>query len=80
MVYLCCVLDGEEFIQETFHMSKALVGRFWEEFAPCYFGTDRSLKDIEEEIRPFAGLKTLIIERDAKCPMSEFRAALESVL
>lgn len=80
MVYLCCVLDDEDFIRETFHMSKALAGRFWEEFAPCYFGTDRSLKDIEEEIRPFAGLKTLIIERDMGRPMPIFRAALESIL
>ena len=80
MVYLCCVLSGEDFIRETFHMPKALSRRFWEEFAPCYFGTDRPLKDIEEEIRPFAGLKTIIIERDTKCPMPEFRAALGSVL
>ena len=80
MVYLCCVLSGEDFIREIFHMSKSLAGRFWEEFASCYFGADRPLKDIEEEIRPFAGLKTLIVERDTKCPMPEFRAALESVL
>ena len=80
MVYLCCILDGEDFIRETFHMSKALAQRFWEEFAPVYFGTDRSLKDIEEEIRPFAGLKTLIIERDMCQPMPIFRAALSSIL
>lgn len=80
MVYLCCCLDGEDFIRETFHMSKALAGEFWEYFAPEYFGKDRPLKDIEEEIRPFAGLKTLIIERDANCPMPEFRAALTSIL
>ena len=80
MVYLCCVLDDEEFIRETFHMSKQLAGRFWEEFAPCYFGADRPLKDIEDEIRPFAGLKTIIIERDMGRPMPVFRAALKSVL
>ena len=80
MVYLCTVLDREEFIQETFHMSKALAVRFWEAFAPVYFGSDRPLKDIEEEIAPYAGLKTLIVERDAKQPMPEFRAALVSVL
>ena len=80
MVYLCCVLDDEDFIRETFHMSKALAMRFWEEFAPVYFGADRSLRDIEEEIRPFAGLKTLIIERDMRQPMPIFRAALSSIL
>ncbi len=35
---------------------------------------------LEDEIAPYAGLKTLIIERDTKCPMPEFRAALASVL
>lgn len=80
MVYLCCCLDGEDFIRETFHMSKALAGEFWEYFAPEYFGKDRPLRDIEEEIRPYAGLKTLIIERDCNCPMPEFRAALTSIL
>lgn len=80
MVYLCCCLNGEDFIQETFHMSKALALRFWQEFAPCYFGSDRSLKDIEEEIRPYAGLKTIIIERDTCRPMPEFREALSGIL
>lgn len=80
MVYLCCNLSGEDFIKETFHMPKALAGKFWEHFAHAYFGSDRPLKDIEEEIMPFAGLKTLIVERDTLCPMPEFRIALKSIL
>ena len=80
MVYLCCYLSGEEFIKETFHMPKSLAKRFWDEFAPVYFGKDRPLKDIEEEVRPYAGLKTLIVERDCGQPMPEFRAALSSIL
>ena len=80
MVYLCCCLSKESFIRETFHMDKATAFRFWEHFAPAYFGKERSLKEIETQIRPFAGLKTLIIERDTKRPMPEFRAALEKIL
>ena len=80
MPYLCCCLDDESFIQETFHMSKALALKFWEYFAPAYFGKDIPLKEIEELIRPYAGLKTLIIERDVKQPMPIFRAALASIL
>ena len=80
MVYLCCCLSGEDFIQETFHMPKSLAKRFWEEFALAYFGKDRPLREIEEEIRPYAGLKTIIVERDTNCPMPEFRAALTSIL
>ena len=80
MVYLCCVLSDESFIRETFHMEKATAIQFWEHFAPAYFGNSLSIKEIEKEIRPFAGLKTLIVERDTKRPMPEMRAALEGIL
>ena len=80
MVYLCCCISDEAFIRETFHMPKSLSVRFWEEFAPAYFGPDRPLKNIEEEIRPYAGLKTLIVERDTKCPMPNMRACLKGII
>jgi uncharacterized protein (TIGR02172 family) len=80
MVYLCCVLSDEAFIKETFHMDKATSIKFWECFAPAYFGRDRSLSDIEAEILPFAGLKTLVVERDTRCPMPELRIGLTNIL
>ncbi|MBR4756471.1 MAG: phosphotransferase [Bacteroidales bacterium] len=80
MVYLCCCLSGEDFIRETFHMPKSLAIEFWNNFVPEYFRKGIPLEDIEEMIRPYAGLKTLIVERDSNCPMPEFRAALKSVL
>jgi hypothetical protein len=80
MVYLCCYLSDENFIRETFHMPKPLAMRFWDCFVPVYFGEGVSLKEIEEQILPFAGLKTLIIERNTGCPMPEFREALRSIL
>ena len=80
MVYLCCCLSDEAFIKEAFHMPKALAIRFWECFAPAYFGEGIPLKEIEEMISPFAGLKTLIVERDTKRPMPELRVALKSIL
>ena len=80
MVYLSCKLSHEDFIRETFHMEKATSIRFWEAFAPAYFGKNHTLNEIEKKILPFAGLKTLIIERDTHCPMPEFRAALEGIL
>ena len=80
MVYLCCNLSPEPFIKEVFHMPKSLAIEFWRQFVPAYFGTDRPLKEIEEQIRPYAGLKTLIIERDMGSPQPVFREALSSVL
>lgn len=80
MVYLCCNLSGEDFIKETFHMPKSLAREFWLKFVPVYFGEDTPVDEIDEMIRPYAGLKTLIVERDSNCPMPEFRAALSSIL
>jgi uncharacterized protein (TIGR02172 family) len=80
MVYLCCVLSEESFIMDTFHMTKALAVRFWELFAPAYFGSDRPLKSIEEELLPYAGLKNLLIERDLHAIKPELRVALNPIL
>ena len=80
MVYLCCCVSEEAFIQEVFHMPKSLAIQFWECFAPVYFGTDRPLKEINEEVIPYAGLKTLIVERDTKRPMPEMRACLKGII
>ena len=80
MVYLCCCLSGEDFIKETFHMPKSLAIKFWECFVPEYFGQDIPLKEAVELVSPYAGLKTLIVERDTRCPMPEFRAALAPIL
>jgi len=80
MVYSTAYLSDPDFVREAFHMEPATAVRFWQAFAPVYFGTDRPLRDIEEEVRPFAGLKTIIIERDLGAPMPSFRAALRPVL
>lgn len=79
-VYLCCYLSSDEFIRETFHMPKTLAMKFWDNFAPVYFGAGIPLKEIEEQVRPYAGLKTLLIERDTRCPMPEFREPLAPIL
>jgi len=80
MTYLVIFLNSEKDLQEYYHMSKATAIRFWEAFAPVYFGKGRSLKDIEEEIMPFVGLKSLIVERDAKRPIPEIRASLKGII
>jgi len=80
MVYSTPYLSAPEFVREAFHMEPETALRFWQAFAPVYFGTDRPLRDIEAEVRPFAGLKTIIIERDMGCPMPSFREALKPIL
>lgn len=61
-------------------MPKSLAIRFWQFFAGEYFGPSIPLDEIEEMIRPFAGLKTLIVERDTRRPMPELREALSTII
>ncbi|MBQ3750436.1 MAG: TIGR02172 family protein [Bacteroidales bacterium] len=80
MVYLCCYLNEESWTRDVFHMSNATARRFWDAFAPEYFGPDADLGEIEKTVRIYAGLKTLIVERDTHRPMPEFRAMLEGTV
>ena len=77
MVYLTCKLNDEPFNKDAFHMDNTTSAAFWDAFVPAYFGPDADPAAVEREIRIYAGLKTLIVERDTRRPMPEFRAALE---
>ena len=80
MVYLCCKMNSDEWTREVFHMESETALAFWDAFVPAYFGPDVTPEEAERVIRPFAGLKTLIIERDTKCPKPEFREGLKEIL
>jgi len=38
------------------------------------------MEEVMKEVKIYAGLKTLIVERDTGRPMPEFRAMLEGVI
>lgn len=80
MVLLTCKLGSETFTKDVFHMDNTTAGLFWEAFAAEYFGPDVPLREIEEELLPFAGLKTLMIERDLGISKPEFRSVLEKTV
>ena len=80
MVYLCCCLNDEAWTQEQYHMSNATAARFWDAFAAEYFGPKANMDEVMREVKIYAGLKTLIVERDTGRPMPEFRAMLEGTI
>ena len=61
-------------------MSNATAAKFWDFFADEYFGKDADMDEVMKEVRIYAGLKTLIVERDTHCPMPQFRAMLEGTV
>jgi uncharacterized protein (TIGR02172 family) len=80
MVYLCCCLNDESWTMEVNHMTNATAARFWDGFAQEYFGKDADMDKVMTEVKIYAGLKTLIVQRDTKCPMPQFRAMLEGTI
>lgn len=79
MVLLCCCYDGSDFVREVFHMEPETAKEFWVYFAKEYFGEDADLDEIDKMLRPYAGLKVLIIERNAGVYFPEFHALLNDV-
>ena len=80
MVYLCACLNDESWTMEVNHMSNATAARFWDGFAREYFGPDADMDEVMKQVKIFAGLKTLMVERDTHCPMPQFRAMLEGTI
>ena len=80
MVYLCCCLNDEDWTMEVNHMSNATAARFWDAFALEYFGPEADMEAVMREVKIYAGLKTIIVERDTHRPMPQFRAMLEGTV
>ena len=90
MVYLCCCLNDESWTLQQYHITNATAAKFWEVFAQEYFltpdcpmagfGPEADMDEIMRQVKIYAGLKTLIIERDTHCPMPQFRAMLEGTV
>lgn len=80
MVYLCCCLNDESWTMEVNHMTNATAARFWDAFVLEYFGEDANMEEVMKQVKIYAGLKTIMIERDTHCPMPQFRAMLEGTI
>lgn len=80
MVLLTCLYDSDDFVEEVFHMKNETAHAFWRYFVPEYFGEDADPDEMEALVRPYAGLKTIIIERDGQKPFPEFRALLKGII
>lgn len=76
MVYICCCCSNDAFIRETFHMEPETAKKFWLYFVKEYFGEDSDIDEVTETIRPYAGLKLLIMERNCGFYMPEFHGLL----
>ena len=50
-------------IRELYHMDLSTAVRFWQAFLRAYFGEGPSLEELEEEIKPYAALRSLMVQQ-----------------
>lgn len=80
MVLLTCHYDGEDFLREAFHMGPDTADRFWHYFVKEYWGKDADPDEMDRKLKPFAGLMTLIIERNSGVHFPDFHKLLAEIL
>lgn len=80
MVVLCCCYDDEAFLREVFHMGPDTAYQFWIYFAKEYFGENADIDALSKQLRPYAGLKVLIIERNSGMHFPAFHKLLDEVM
>lgn len=79
MVLLCCCYDAETFVRDVFHMELATAREFWYWFVKEYFGPDADPDEWDRTLRPYAGLKVLIIERNVGMYFPQFHALFDEL-
>ena len=79
MLLLCCCYDDDDFVRNVFHMEPATAREFWYWFVKEYFGEDADPDEWSRTLRPYAGLKVLIIERNLGIAFPQFHALLSEI-
>ena len=80
MVLVCCKYSDPEFILNTFHLDMKTAGAFWHWFVKGYWGDDADPDEYEAMLKPYSGLKTLMIERNAGVRFPNFHSILEDTI
>ena len=78
MIHTCWLQEEEE--RELYHIGLDTSKAFWKAFVPAYFGPDASLEEVQAQLRPYAFLRILAIERTLGSPRMEIRPALYEII
>lgn len=79
MVLLTTMYEDVDFLKQAFHLTPDIASKFWHYFVKEYWGEDANEKEIEQMLRPFAGLKVLIIERDTQMFFPQYHELLKDI-
>lgn len=79
-VLFCCKFSDPGFILDVFHLNMEQASGFWDSFVKGYWGEDADPDRWESVIRPYAGLKTLLIQSIFDAPFPHYkRLLMESI-
>ncbi len=78
MLQACWIPD--DLSKELYHIDVATARAFWEAFVPEYFGPDVPLEEVEEQVRPYALLRTLVCESVIGEPLMETRQPIRAMI
>ena len=78
MVHTCWLQEEQE--RELYHIGLDTSKAFWKAFVPAYFGSDASLEEVEAQLRPYALLRVLVVERIIGAPHLEIRQELHKMI
>ena len=78
MVHTCWLSQEDE--RELYHIGLDTSKAFWKAFVPAYFGPDASLEEVEAQLRPYALLRVLVVERIIGAPHLEIRPELHKMI
>ena len=80
IIYRQTVQVPEEMEMELYHISKSLSVPFWEVFVKHYFGSDISIKEVEQQALPYAFLRILSLEPLLGRPSLDVRPEIHKMI
>lgn len=75
-VLLTCRYENPQFSVDVFHLTVEQAGEFWKYFVKGYWGEDADPEYWDSVIRPYAGLKVLLIQHFSKSPFPAYKKLL----
>lgn len=75
-VLLCSCITDHDFIRNVYHMEPETAREFWKYFVLEYFGEDADIDAITKMLTPYAGLMTILIDKNVGARMEQFHCLL----
>ena len=80
IIYLQACMIPDEMEMELYHITKKTSMAFWLSFAKAYFGPDADIEQIQKELKAFALLRILCVEKMMGRPIPPIRPAIHAMI